>query len=126
ALVLLARRAIAAIEADLAAAAARAAGLAAEHRDAVVMGRTLLQQALPTTFGLKAAGWLAGLDGAAARLRAVDASLPVQYGGAGGTLAGARGGLELRGALAGELGLRTTPVAWHTVRLPIADLAGAL
>jgi 3-carboxy-cis,cis-muconate cycloisomerase len=127
ALVLLARRAIAAIEADLAAAAELAAGLAQQHRGTVVMGRTLLQQALPTTFGLKAAGWLTGLDGVRARLRAVDAGLPVQYGGAVGTLAGdGDGALELRGALAGDLGLRSTPMAWHTVRLPIADLAGAL
>jgi 3-carboxy-cis,cis-muconate cycloisomerase len=86
-----------------------------------------MQQALPTTFGLKAAGWLAGLDGARARLLAVDASLPVQYGGAVGTLAGRDGsGVDVRAALARELGLATTPVAWHTVRLPIADLAGAL
>ena len=50
-----------------------AARLAAEHRDEVVMGRTLMQQALPTTFGLKAAGWLAGLDGARLRLAEVVA-----------------------------------------------------
>jgi 3-carboxy-cis,cis-muconate cycloisomerase len=127
ALVLLARRAIAAIGADLATAAGLAAGLARTHRDDVVMGRTLMQQALPTTFGLKAAGWLAGLDGALARLRAVDAALPVQYGGAVGTLAASDGsGVDLRAALARELGLTTTAVPWFTVRLPIADLAGAL
>ncbi|MPQ98680.1 3-carboxy-cis,cis-muconate cycloisomerase [Modestobacter sp. I12A-02628] len=127
ALVLLARRAVAAIEADLAAAADAAARLAAEHRDDVVMGRTLMQQALPTTAGLKAAGWLAGLDGARDRLRAVVAGLPVQYGGAVGTLAASRGsGVDLRAALAAELGLTTTPVPWATVRLPVADLAGAL
>jgi 3-carboxy-cis,cis-muconate cycloisomerase len=127
ALVLISRRAIAAIDGDLGAAAGSAAGLARTHRDDLVMGRTLLQQALPTTFGLKAAGWLAGLDGARARLRAVAAALPVQYGGAVGTLAGAGGsGPDLRAALARELGLTTTPAPWHTVRLPIADLAGAL
>jgi 3-carboxy-cis,cis-muconate cycloisomerase len=55
------------------------------------------------------------------------ASLPVQYGGAVGTLAAVGGsGVALRGALAAELGLADTPVPWHTVRLPIADLAGAL
>src|SRR3712207_6019036 len=103
ALVLLARNAIAAIDADLAAAAEAAAGLAAAHRDDVVMGRTLLQQALPATFGLKAAGWMAGLDGARIRLAEVVASLPVQYGGAVGTLAGS--GIAVRHALARELGL---------------------
>ncbi|HEX2074586.1 MAG TPA: 3-carboxy-cis,cis-muconate cycloisomerase [Geodermatophilus sp.] len=127
ALVLLARRAVAAIDADLAAAAQAAARLARTHRDDVMMGRTLMQQALPTTFGLKAAAWLAGLDGARLRLAEVVASLPVQYGGAVGTLAASSGsGVAVRAALAEELGLATTAVPWHTVRLPIADLAGAL
>ncbi|WP_034510379.1 3-carboxy-cis,cis-muconate cycloisomerase [Blastococcus sp. URHD0036] len=124
ALMLMSRAAIAVIDADLAAAAQSAAGLARTHRDDVLMGRTLMQQALPTTFGLKAAGWTAGLDGARTRLAEVVASLPVQYGGAVGTLAGA--GPLVRDALAEELGLETTALPWHTVRLPIADLAGAL
>jgi 3-carboxy-cis,cis-muconate cycloisomerase len=127
AMLLLARDAVLAIDADLSTAAAAAARLAAAHRDDVVMGRTLLQQALPTTFGLKAAGWLSGLDGARIRLAEVVASLPVQYGGAAGTLAASSGsGVALRTALAEELRLADTPVPWHTVRLPIADLAGAL
>jgi 3-carboxy-cis,cis-muconate cycloisomerase len=127
ALLLLARNAIAAIDADLAAAADAAARLAATHRDDPVMGRTLMQQALPTTFGLKAAGWLAGLDGVRLRLAEVVASLPVQYGGAAGTLAASSGsGVAVRTALAEDLGLADTAAPWHTVRLPIADLAGAL
>ena len=127
ALVLLARNAIAAIDTDLVSAAAAAARLAAAHRDDVVMGRTLMQQALPTTFGLKAAGWLAGLDGARLRLAEVVASLPVQYGGAAGTLAASGGwGIAVRTAFAADLGLADAPVPWHTVRLPVADLAGAL
>jgi 3-carboxy-cis,cis-muconate cycloisomerase len=127
ALVLLARRAVAAVDADLAAAAEVCARLARSHRDDVVMGRTLMQQALPTTFGLKAATWLAGLDGARLRLAEVVATLPVQYGGAVGTLAASSGaGVLVRGALAAELGLATTAVPWATVRLPVADLAGAL
>ncbi len=127
ALLLLARRAVAAADADLAAAADRCAELARARRDDVVVGRTLLQQALPTTFGLKAATWLAGLDGARLRLAEVVATLPVQYGGAVGTLAASSGaGLAVRRALADELGLVTTAVPWATVRLPVADLAGAL
>jgi 3-carboxy-cis,cis-muconate cycloisomerase len=127
ALVLLARRAISAIDRDLALAAEAAAGLARTHRDDVVMGRTLMQQALPTTFGLKAAGWLSGLDGARLRLAEVVASLPVQYGGAVGTLAASSGsGIALRTALAAELGLVAPAAPWFTMRLPIADLAGAL
>ncbi|MGY1744344.1 3-carboxy-cis,cis-muconate cycloisomerase [Blastococcus sp. SYSU D00695] len=127
ALLLMSRAAIGALDADLAAAAESASGLARTHRDDVLMGRTLLQQGLPTTFGLKAAGWLAALDGARLRLAEVVATLPVQYGGAVGTLAASAGaGVQVREALAAELGLGTTAVAWHTVRLPVADLAGAL
>ena len=127
ALLLLARNAVAALDADLAAAAETVAGLARTHRDDVLPGRTLMQQALPTTFGLKAAGWLAGLDGARLRLAEVVASLPVQYGGAVGTLVASGGaGVQVRAALAEELQLSTTAVPWFTVRLPVADLAGAL
>jgi adenylosuccinate lyase len=127
AIVLLARSAIAAIDTDLAAAAESAARLARTHSTDPVMGRTLMQQALPTTFGFKAAGWLAGLDGARLRLARVVASLPVQYGGAVGTLVASQGaGRAVRAALADELGLALTAAPWHTVRLPIADLAGAL
>ena len=127
ALMLLARDAVTAVDTDLAWAAEAAARLAAAHRDDLVMGRTLLQQALPTTFGLKAAGWLTGLDGARLRLAEVVATLPVQYGGAAGTLAASGGsGVVVRTALAAELGLADTAAPWHTVRLPIADLAGAL
>lgn len=127
ALLLMARDAIAVVDGDLAAAASSAADLARAHRDDVLLGRTLLQQGLPTTFGLKAAGWLAALDGARLRLAEVVASLPVQYGGAVGTLAASGGaGVQVRAALAEELGLVPTAVPWHTVRLPVADLAGAL
>ena len=68
-------------------AADAAAALADEHRATLMAGRTLLQQAVPITFGLKAAGWLVGLDAAARRLAAVrGARLAVQLGGAAGTL----------------------------------------
>jgi 3-carboxy-cis,cis-muconate cycloisomerase len=124
---LLARRGLQLIDADLAAAAEACALLAGEHRDAVLMGRTLLQQALPITVGLKAATWLAGLDGVRARIAAVSSALPVQYGGAVGTLAASSGsGIDLRRELAAELGLASTDVPWFTVRLPVADVAGVL
>ena len=127
ALMLLARDALDALDGLLFGAGDAAAGLASEHRDDVVMGRTLLQQALPTPFGLTAAGWTAGLDEVRARVAEVRAALPLQYGGAVGTLAAGSGsGISLRGALAEELHLETTTVAWHTLRLPIADLAGVL
>ena len=59
---LLAKRACGAVLADLAQAAAAAAGLADAHRSTIMIGRTLLQQAVPVTFGLVAAGWLTSLD----------------------------------------------------------------
>ena len=84
---LVARRALDALLIDVEAAADAAARLANEHRDTPMAGRTLLQQAVPVTFGLKAAGWLVALDEAAARLAAVrDERLAAQLGGAAGTL----------------------------------------
>jgi len=127
AVMLLARDALAPLRADVSAAATAAAGLAARHRGTVLTGRTLLQQAVPTTFGLKAAGWAVGLHGAADRLDAVVHALPVQLGGAAGTLAGQDGaGVAVVRALAAELGLAEPVLPWHTLRLPVTDLAGAL
>ena len=85
---LVAHRALGPLLEDLEGAADAAARMAAEHRATVLAGRTLLQQALPVTLGLKAAGWLVGLDEAIDRLTAVrDERLAVQLGGAAGTLA---------------------------------------
>ena len=125
AMVLVAQRARRALGAELAAAVAAAATLAEQHRDTAMAGRTLLQQAVPTTFGLKAAGWAVALHGAGERLASVV--LPVQLGGAAGTLASYAGqGRQVSAALAGELGLATAVLPWHTARLPVADLAGVL
>jgi 3-carboxy-cis,cis-muconate cycloisomerase len=110
---------------ELAGAADACARLAEAHRGTVMAARTLLQQAVPTTFGLKAAGWLVGLVHARERLLA--ARLPAQLGGAGGTLAalGDRG-VEIAHAYAEELELPEPVVPWHTRRLPVAELGGAL
>ena len=125
AMVLVARRALAVLVADLDRVVEAAASLARQHRDTVISGRTLLQQAVPATFGLKAAGWALALDTASRRLSALD--LPVQLGGAAGTLASYRGqGEQVAAALADELGLSRSVLPWHTARLPVADLAGAL
>ncbi|WP_306316570.1 MULTISPECIES: 3-carboxy-cis,cis-muconate cycloisomerase [unclassified Streptomyces] len=104
---------------------------AREHRDTVMPGRTLTQHAVPTTFGLKVAGWRSLVLDARDRLRGVRAALPVQLGGAAGTLAafgayGAADPLELVAAYAGELGLAEPELPWHVLRTPVADLAGAL
>ena len=122
---LVARHARGLILRDLDGAAEACARLAEEHRDTLTAARTLLQQALPTTFGLKAATWLAGLGDARALLAGAD--VPVQLGGAAGTLAAfGEGGLKLREELARDLGLSEPLVSWHTLRLPIADLGTRL
>uniref|UniRef100_UPI00373AE144 3-carboxy-cis,cis-muconate cycloisomerase n=1 Tax=Streptomyces rimosus TaxID=1927 RepID=UPI00373AE144 len=132
-------RALAAVLGDLDDTAAALARLAAEHRDTPMAGRTLTQHAVPTTFGLKAAGWRGLVLDARDRLAAVRAALPAQLGGAAGTLAAfhafaeadGRGpvpglGPRLLAAYAAETGLAEPVLPWHTLRTPVADLAGAL
>jgi 3-carboxy-cis,cis-muconate cycloisomerase len=104
---------------------AACAGLAREHRDTPMAGRTLLQQALPVTFGLKAAGWLVGVAEARATLRTVP--LAAQLGGGAGTLAalGDRGPAVLA-AFAARLGLAEPPLPWHGARGRVAELGAAL
>jgi 3-carboxy-cis,cis-muconate cycloisomerase len=125
---LLARRAAVPILADAALAARACARLADEHRQTVMLGRTLLQPAVPITFGLKAAGWLAGISRARAALeRALAEESALQFGGAAGTLASlgaAAAGVEA--ALGRELGLPLAPLPWHTERTRIAAIAAAL
>ena len=88
-------------------------------------GRTLLQQALPTTFGLRAAGWLVALLDAGDRLAAVP--LAAELGGAAGTLASlGSDGPRVLAELAAELGLEEPAVPWHTARLRVAELGAAL
>lgn len=142
---LVARNALRLIRADLDTAAHALARLAAEHRDTVMAGRTLALHAVPTTFGLKAAGWRELLLEAGHRIGTVaDTGLPVSLGGAAGTLAGyleyagldgARGpgpvepgGYldDLVAAFAAETGLARPVLPWHTLRTPIAGLASAL
>jgi len=124
---LIARQALDAVLADLSKAAGAALGLAREHRDTPMAGRTLLQQAAPITFGLKAARWLVALDEAGERLASARGRLPVQLGGPAGTLAayGDRA-FDLIEAFAGDVGLTVPVLPWHTDRTPIGDLAGAL
>ena len=125
---LIARRALASILEDLAGASEAAARLATVHRTTRVAGRTLLQRAVPTTFGLKAANWMLGLDRAADRLAEIRrVGLAVQLGGVAGTRAGYGGhGQRIAEGMADRLGL-TVPVApWHTERTRIGDLASGL
>jgi 3-carboxy-cis,cis-muconate cycloisomerase len=122
---LVARRALGVIGEELDGVAAACARQADEHRNTVMAGRTLLQQALPTTFGLKAAGWLCAVDDARRRLASVP--LTVELGGAAGTLASlAPEGIRVLGHLAEELGLDEPVLPWHTSRAGVAELGAAL
>ena len=125
---LVARRALAPLLEDLEVAADACAALAERFRHVPLAGRTLLQQALPVTFGLKAAGWLSGLDEARAELAAVrDGGLTLQLGGAVGTLASlGDDGLEAAAEVARRLELALPALPWHTVRTRPARLACAL
>ena len=139
AMMLVAAEALDLIGADLARTAEAVGRLAAEHRDTVMPGRTLTQHAVPTTFGLKAAGWRSLVLAAQDRLAAVRAGLPAQLGGAAGTMAAfhafaeAEGrtpdpglGLRLLAAYARRTGLARPVLPWHVLRTPVADLGSAL
>jgi 3-carboxy-cis,cis-muconate cycloisomerase len=122
ALMLIARRALGPLLDDALVAADAAARLADAHRDTPMIGRTLLQQAVPVTFGLRAAGWLTGLDAARRRLRHVrDAELAVQMGGPVGARAPA-----VAAHVAAELGLAEPVMPWQAIRLRPVTLAAAL
>jgi 3-carboxy-cis,cis-muconate cycloisomerase len=125
---LVARRAMDPLLDDIGGAEAAARRLAREHRDTPMAGRTLLQQAVPVTFGLVAAGWASGLADAAARLADLrDRRLAAQLGGAAGTLASlGDSGPAVAAAYARELGLAEPVLPWHTLRGRIGELAGAL
>ncbi|WP_329274444.1 class-II fumarase/aspartase family protein [Streptomyces sp. NBC_01451] len=139
---LIARRVLTLIATDLERTAAALAALADTHRHTVLAGRTLTQHAVPTTLGLKAAGWLQLVTDARTRVQAVASALPAQLGGAAGTLAayreyaaldggaggasGGEGGVELLAPFAKALGLAEPTLPWHTVRTPIAELGAVL
>jgi 3-carboxy-cis,cis-muconate cycloisomerase len=130
AMMLLARDALTRITADLGSLADSLARLADAHRGSVMAGRTLTQYAVPVTFGLKAAQWLTGVLDARHAVAAVDAALPVQCGGAAGTLALAgelvADPVRTARAFADQLGLVAPGLSWHTRRTPVTRLGDAL
>jgi 3-carboxy-cis,cis-muconate cycloisomerase len=125
---IVARRALGLVLGELDRVTAGLAALADTHRSTPMAARTLLQQAVPTTFGLKTAGWLVAVLEVRTRLEELRARrLAAQLGGAGGTLAalGEQGADVLR-ALSAQLELREPDLPWHTNRTRIAELGGAL
>ena len=125
---LVARRALDLVLVEVEGVTAALARLAEAHRSTPMAARTLLQQALPTTFGLKAAGWLVSVLEARRILGAVRRErLAVQFGGAAGTLAAVEEhGPAILRRLAEDLGLAEPVLPWHTNRVRIAELGAAL
>lgn len=104
------------------------ARLTQQHRATIVAGRTWMQQALPTTLGLRLAGWLDTVDRHRLRLAETQQrALVVQFGGAVGTLAAMRTkGLQVAQALGEELKLAVPPLPWHSHRDRMAEIATTL
>jgi len=101
------------------------ASLAEAHAETPMLGRTLLQGALPITFGFKAAQWLLGVDAGMRRFnREADGALACQLGGPVGTLAGLNPAVAVR--LAEDLGLVAPPLSWHARRDAVAGLCASL
>lgn len=97
--------------------------MAKKYRDTPMAGRTHLQQALPVTFGYKAAVWLSSID---RHIERVDQALPRillgEFSGAAGTLASVgEGGLEMQKVFCEELGLHQPSITWHVARDGIAE-----
>ena len=138
AILLCARDCLVAIADELDLQIAALASLAARHRETPMVARTLGQHALPTTFGVRVAAWLRGLLLARTRVLDVTTSLPVQVGGAAGTLAAlvelcraagtadpVTAARELVASTARGLGLLPAP-PWHTDREPVTRLGDVL
>ncbi|CAN7174972.1 adenylosuccinate lyase family protein [Bosea sp. LjRoot9] len=126
--VLQVRAALELVERDLATLAGILAGLARKHRDTPMAGRTHLQQALPITFGYKAAIWLAGIERHRERLSQLRPRVLVgEFSGAAGTLASVGAdGLEMQRLFCEELGLDQPAITWHVARDGLAETVALL
>lgn len=99
--------------------------LTQQHQETIMIGRTLLQHAKPTTFGSKTAGWLEAISRSKQRLQAVQKRvLVVQLGGAvgnGNTVID----VEIQNEFARLLNLKPS-FSWHSHRDNFAELASVL
>src|ERR1700744_3670794 len=104
------------------------AQLARRYRDTPMAGRTHLQQALPVTFGYKAAIWASMMDRHLARIAALRPRVLVGcFSGAAGTLASlGKDGLKVQAAFCRELGLLQPDITWHVARDGIAEAIAVL
>jgi 3-carboxy-cis,cis-muconate cycloisomerase len=118
AVVLLLRRARAALRADSAALLEALRSASEQHAGAVMLGRTLLQAAPPVTLGLKIAGWFAALRRSWVHLNAAfSETLVLEFGGASGTLAAlGEQAIPVAKTLAKQLDLTLPDAPWHAHR----------
>nr|WP_294528394.1 adenylosuccinate lyase family protein [uncultured Rhodopila sp.] len=126
--VLQVRDGLALIDSELRAILIALVAQADRHRHTVMAGRTHLQQALPTTFGLKCAVWAMPHIAHLERLEQLRPRvLVVEFGGAAGTLASLGDqGIVVLEALAAELGLGAPPAPWHVCRDALAETVSLL
>jgi 3-carboxy-cis,cis-muconate cycloisomerase len=117
------REALDLVESEIKAISKALAGLAKKYRDTPMAGRSNLQQAVPITFGFKAATLLSGFDRHLQRLKELRPRVLVgEFGGAAGTLASlGKDGLKVQEGLMKELSLGQPAIAWHTMRDAIAE-----
>ena len=119
------RQALDLIARDLDSLAQPLGALAQKHRSTLITGRTWMQHALPTTLGVKIAGWLDAIVRHRARLAETKKRcIVLQFGGAVGTLAalGSRGP-DVASLLAAELGLGLPDIPWHSHRDRVVEIA---
>jgi 3-carboxy-cis,cis-muconate cycloisomerase len=121
--VLQVREGLSLIRADLRRTIAALALQAEKHRHTVMAGRTHLQQALPTTLGLKCAVWAQPLIAHVHRLDALRPRVEqASFAGAAGTLASLGDqGIHVMEGLAAELGLAAPAAPWHVCREGLAE-----
>ena len=99
--------------------------LTLKHRQTIMIGRTLLQQAKPTTFGFKTAGWLAAITRNKQRIQEIQKRvLVVQLGGAVGN-GNTNISIEIQDEFARLLGLKPS-FTWHSHRDNLAETASIL
>jgi 3-carboxy-cis,cis-muconate cycloisomerase len=117
------RAALAIVERDLREVRKILAEMAQKYRNTPMAGRTHLQQALPITFGYKAAVWLSSIDRHIERIEQARPRVLVgAFSGAAGTLASiGEGGLEMQKLFCEELRLNQPSITWHVARDGIAE-----
>lgn len=97
------------------------------HSKTPMIGRTLLQHALPITFGVKVSQWVTSLVSIIPKLTQIQKSgLYLQWGGPVGMSSEENEAYQIPQKVASLLGLESPLLPWHTNRQPIHDIASTL